>query len=70
MSDLSKRLAEIFDVDVSRINPDAEFSKSDFWDSLTQVRVLTFLVEEFDVSLTEENFERYKKMQNILSDFE
>ena len=70
VSKLRKRIAEIFDIDVVRLNSNAEFGKSDFWDSLAHIKLLTYLVENLDVPLTEENFERYKKLRNIISDFE
>ena len=60
-------LADVFDVDVSEINPDLPLDEMETWDSMTKLALVALADSKFHKLLKKETIATFKTVQDILN---
>ena len=60
-------LADVFDVDVSEINPDLPLDEMETWDSMTKLALVALADSKFHKLLKKEPIATFKTVQDILN---
>ena len=63
-------LAEVFDMDASEIDENAELSSIENWDSMTKLSLIVCFDENFGKKITAADFKNFVKVSDILAAME
>ena len=63
-------LAEVFDMDASEIDENAELSSIENWDSMTKLSLIVCFDENFGKKITAADFKNFVKVSDVLAAME
>lgn len=67
MQKFIENVAEILEMEESEITPSFEFKKSENWDSLAQLSLLTLADDEYGITLTDEIIKSVSTIEELFS---
>ncbi len=58
-------VAEILDIETGEINFDSNIESVDEWDSMATVNIMTIICQEFDITPSFDDFEKFTSLKGI-----
>ena len=63
-------LADIFDMNTSELNSETKLEDLECWDSMTQLSLIVCFSDNFNKTITKDDFRRFVTVEDILVEME